>query len=606
MSKRLVALFGAAVIVLAACTPAATTAPTTTGPVGTGPTPTEGGTALDPDQILRAYISDTDPESLTPYHSQDAVSDAVIVNVHRGLLYYDKDLNNVPAAAEALPTVSDGGKTLTFKIRSDAVYSDGSPIVGADFVRAVRQLADPRVANPYASIICPIVGVADVEGVDYGCGSNPTPKDNATIDSLLDKLGVEAPDPSTVVFRLAQPATYFAAITAMWLLVPVKAEWIGPDGLFKEEAFIGQGSGPFIIESWEHGSRITLKPNPKWYGTKPTLTEVDYEIGGPIEEAFTAYERGDLDVVQVTATALIHQIDDDATLKAEAHDTPALGLTYYDFANCNDSAATPANPKCPKGNFGGKAPTANKNFRIALTQAIDKQEFINVTFGGLGLVANSAVMPGIPGYDAEYNPYPFDIAKAQEHLATSLTEMGITDTNGDQAVDATDVGTISMGYNCNAGHLPRVTYLAEHWRLALGFTETQFDITCTDFPTLLKERPNGKYVISRDGWNADFPHPVNQLSELFRCGGGNNSSQSCDPAFDKLMEQAAVEPDPVKSIDLYEQGQRLIVDSAPVIFLRFATTRWMVKPYVDGVVITSSDHENPGDYFLETISLLDH
>jgi ABC-type transport system substrate-binding protein len=612
MTKRIVALLGAAVIVLAACSPAASNPPATQGPGQTGgPQPTQQGGGLDPDQILRAYIASTDPETLTPYHAQDAVSNAVLVNVHRGLLYYDKDLNTVPAAAEALPEASADGKTLTFKIRSDAVYADGSKIVGADFVRAFRQLVDPRVANPYNYIVCPVAGVAEVLGSSFGCGSNPSPDatDNALIDGLLDKVGVTAPDESTVVFNLAQPATYFAAITAMWLLVPVKAEWIGPDGLFTEDAIIGQGSGPFVVDSWEHNSRITLKPNPNWYGeTKPTLTEVDYEIGGPIEEAFTAYERGDLDIVLVTNTALIHQIDDDAALSAEAHDTATLGLTYYDFANCADPSATAANPKCPASTAtkDGKAPTANKEFRIALSQAINKQEFIDVTFGGLGLPADSVVMPGIPGYDPDYHPYPFDVDAANTHMATALTEMGIADNNADGEVSAADAGTLSFGYNCDAGHLPRVTYLAEHWRTALGFTETQFDISCTDFPTLLKERPNGKYMISRDGWNADFPHPVNQLSDLFRCGGGNNNGQSCNPEFDALLDQAAVEPDQNKAIALYVEAQRKLIDGAPAMFLRWGTTRWMVKPYVQDIIITSSDHENPGDYFLETIKLADH
>jgi oligopeptide transport system substrate-binding protein len=123
----------------------------------------------------------------------------------------------------------------------------------------------------------------------------------------------------------------------------------------------------------------------------------------------------------------------------------------------------------------------------------------------------------------------------------------------------------------------------------------------TDFATFLQERHAGKYDVTRNGWGADFPHAHNQLSDLFRCGGGNNEEQYCNPEFDRLIDQAATEPDQAKATELYIQAQRIMLDDAPVIPLRFGTTRTLVKPYVQGVQITPQDHTNPGDNFLETI-----
>ena len=58
----------------------------------------------------------------------------------------------------------------------------------------------------------------------------------------------------------------------------------------------------------------------------------------------------------------------------------------------------------------------NKDFRIALTQAIDKKAFIDATFAAVGEPANSFVMPGIPGYQADLDPYPYDLGGGQgEH-----------------------------------------------------------------------------------------------------------------------------------------------------------------------------------------------
>ena len=600
MTKRLVALFGATVIVLAACTTGTpTTAPGTGGgPVGSGPAPTGATGGLADDQTLRVYLSDTDPATLNPSAAQDSVSIAVLDTIHRPLLYYDADLALVPSLAEALPEITNDGKTLTFTIRDGASYADGDPIVAGDIVRAFQRLLDPRAANPYAYIACDLAGAEALLGADLGCGTGATPTDDAEIEALLEETGVSAPDDTTVVVDLKQPATYFGSIMAMWIAMPQKEEWTS----FAEAADLG-ASGPFMIDSWDHNAQITLVPNPNWYGdVKPTLTTIEMLIGGDPEAALASFEQGDIDLVTVPGTS-IRRVEQDPELEPLIQDLPQQAITYYDYANCQAGE-----DKCPDqtGTANGKTATSNKNFRIALTQAVNKQQFIDLTFGGIGDVANSMVMPGIPGYDPDYNPYPYDPAAAQAAMATALQELGVTDGADDGTdVTAADLGPMRFGYNCNAGHLPRVAFLAEAWRTTLGFAETSFDISCSDFATFLQERPAGAYHISRDGWGADFPHAKNQL-DLLICGGGNNNSQYCNPAFDAAFNEAATITDPAAQEAKYIEAQRIAVDDAPVIWLRFGLTRYLVRPWVSGLTPTSSDHQNIGDVFLETIQILEH
>jgi ABC-type oligopeptide transport system substrate-binding subunit len=601
MTKRLVALFGAAVIVLAACQPGNPTGNPSSGEPGgsTGVSTGTGGGVLADDQTLKLYLSDTDPATMDPQAAQDSVSIAIIDATSRGLLYYDKDLNLVPALAEALPEVSNEGKTLTFKLRAGLKYDNGDPIVAGDFVLAAKRLLDPRLANPYAYIACDLAGAEALLGAGLGCGAGETPTDDTAIEGLLENTGVEAPDDTTVVVNLKQAATYFGSIMAMWVFVPHPASWTA----YAEAADL-VSSGPFKVDTWDHNAEIKLVPNPNWNesaGTKPTLTTVDYLIGGDPEAALASFEQGDLDTVVVPGTS-IRRVFDDPELKPLIQDLPQQAITYYDYANCQAGA-----DKCPAqtGTADGKSATSNKNFRIALTQAVNKQQFIDLTFGGLGQVANGMVMPGIPGYDADYNPYPYDVTAAQTAMATALTELGVTDTNADGEVTAADLGVMKFGYNCNAGHLPRVAFLAEAWRTTLGFAETSFDISCSDFATFLQERPAGKYNISRDGWGADFPHAKNQL-DLLICGGGNNNSQYCNPKFDEAFNAAATIADPDDQTAKYIEAQRIAVDDASVLFLRYGVTRYLVRPWVSGLTPSSSDHQNIGDVFLETIKILKH
>ena len=124
----------------------------------------------------------------------------------------------------------------------------------------------------------------------------------------------------------------------------------------------------------------------------------------------------------------------------QVKDLRPLTIAYYDFATCQ-------NPKkCPPSTTtaNGKTPLQNKNFRIAMTRAIDKKELIKVAYGGIGKLATGSVMPGIPGWPDDYDPYPFDVAAANEAMATALTELGIKDTTGPTTdTDGKDRGATS-------------------------------------------------------------------------------------------------------------------------------------------------------------------
>jgi ABC-type oligopeptide transport system substrate-binding subunit len=298
-------------------------------------------------------------------------------------------------------------------------------------------------------------------------------------------------------------------------------------------------------------------------------------LGDPAA-AQTAYEAGELDVV-LTPSEDIARVKNDPELGKEVKIVPSLSITYYGYNNA-------------------KKPTNNLDFRIALTQSIDKQAFIDTTFGGNGVIANSFIMPGIPGSDETLNPYPFDLNSAKDHMAKALTALGVS--------NAADLGKLPFGFNSGAGHEPRVAFLAEAWSQA--FPGLAFDQQGSEFATFLQQRHAGAYIISRNGWGADYPHASNQLQGLFTCGGGNNDEQYCNKDFDALVAQAAQEPDQDKQIALYKQAQEMLMKDAPMLPLRFAASQFTIRPWVSGLQITPQFSVTPGDQFYETIKILKH
>jgi ABC-type oligopeptide transport system substrate-binding subunit len=271
------------------------------------------------------------------------------------------------------------------------------------------------------------------------------------------------------------------------------------------------------------------------------------------------------------------------------------------------------------------SPSANKNFRAALTQAIDKTELINVTFAGIGVAAYSPTMPGIPDFPtvtAETSPYAFDPAAALASMSTALDELGVGEPDPATVLPADDtcddacqaikarvklLGPLKFGYNCDAGHDQRVLYVAQKWREVLGFSGSQMDIRCTDFGTFRTERRAGNiYDIARNGWGADFPHPDNQNRDLFACGAGNNNSKYCNPAYDDLLNQGAQAATYEEAVPFYHQAEELLVQDAPVFFMRYGEGVRLIQPYVTGIHQTPNDHQNVGDVFYETIEIAAH
>jgi oligopeptide transport system substrate-binding protein len=401
---------------------------------------------------------------------------------------------------------------------------------------------------------------------------------------MLAKLGVAAPDPKTFIVTLAKPATYFLSIVALWITVPVQEKWITSPNATEAANYVS--SGPYILEKWSHANQIVLKPNPNWYGEqKSILTQINMTMTVEPAQSQAAYEAGEL-AMNVTPAADILRVKADPVLGPESRDIPNVTLDYYDYNNGVDPKGLGTLARCadPKA-----CPTMNKNFRIALTRAIDKKALLDATWAGLGQIANSFIQPGIPGHDKDLDPYPYDLTKAKEALALALTELGIP--------DVASLPKLKFGYNTGSDHENRVAFLAEAWRTNLGVQTEQIG---TDFSLLLTQRTAGVYDISRDAWGADFPHASNQLGN-FVCGGGNNNNNWCNKDFDALLDQAATEADQAKQEDLYKQAQKLLIDDAAIIPFRYRVTAYEIKPYLGGLNVTPTDAWLPGDLFYETM-----
>lgn len=572
-------------VILSACSPAAVPATPSAAPPASGggasiapsaggsgvpvtacaapTTPPAGDGTMAAEQTLRLPLGD-EPESLDPTLVSSLRAVEIMRQLTHPLVYFDKDLNAVPGLAESWDTNTDGTE-ITFHLR-EANYSNGERIVAGDFVYSWRRLVDPRVAADYAYVMEDLAGASALLELD----PEALPPD-AEIDTLLEDVGVSAPDDSTFVVQLAQPASYFLSVATLWVTVPIQQAWIEQEGATEAENYVA--SGPFDLESWEHGASLALVRNPEWFGDPAKLERIEFTLMEDEQASLNAYLRDEIDMVGVPS-ADIARICSDPALKDQMLETATAGFEYYGF-DLNDEA----------GFFAKSA-----HLRRAFSMAVDKQTLVDTVRQGAATVAGSAVPPGIPGHQLDVG-LPFDPAQAQQELQMGLTDVGLSDPS---ELD------ITIGYNESDLHQQTVDFLTEQWRNNLGVEVDSEGLEAVAYSERRREDP---FDINRASWTQDYPHANNFLGDVF--GTGNNFMGYSNEEFDALMSEAAAEADPEAQIPLYEQAQELMVEDAPVIFLYWYGGYTLVKPHVHGLVPTTTD-EDPGMMFFNTVSIGEH
>src|SRR5690606_3457775 len=91
-------------------------------------------------------------ETLDPQKSGSVNDRDILIDLFVGLVTPDAAGKPIPGAAESW-TISEDGKTYTFKLREDAAWSDGSPVTADDFVYSWRRLLDPATGAKFASLL---------------------------------------------------------------------------------------------------------------------------------------------------------------------------------------------------------------------------------------------------------------------------------------------------------------------------------------------------------------------------------------------------------------------------------------------------------------------
>jgi oligopeptide transport system substrate-binding protein len=499
-----------------------------------------------------------------------------------GLTTFNEKLETVPGSAESWKFNSDA-TVLTFTLKKDLKYSDGTLLNAKRFEYALQRNIDPTTAGEYASITDEILNApewraADTSAADYNR------------DEWIAKLGVKASHADgsdcadyedaacdTLTLTLSKPAPYFATIMGIWVAYPAKQENIEEGGdLWWNSSKYQVGNGPFILDVVEPFVRQHFVPNPNFAGAGIPTYNLEYRYITDTAVAFEAYKNGELDIVPSAA-------EDLATIEADPN-LNAQHLQYAGACTILIKFGLAAQYTAPDGSTYD-SPFLDKKVREAFALAFDAEGWAKDVDGGLSLATWTWIPPGFPGYSPD-SPLKFDPEAAKAALAASTY-------GGPDALNA-------LGLKLTFGDSPRnrqrSEWLVAKYKEILGVDIALDPIDNTTFTAITKD-PKTFPLLARQGWCADYPDPQNWLSVYWRSDTTFAQRQGyVNKDFDALTAQADVELDPAKRMDLYKQAQDLLLADIPSAFGYNTLNHYLVQPWVKGIQTTPQDSDWPGGF----------
>lgn len=461
------------------------------------------------DTIVMGSIGDA--SNLLPVLASDSSSSDINGLIYNGLVRYDKNFNIEGELAESW-AISDDNRTLTFKLRPDVRWHDGTPFTSADVLFTYQLYVDPNTPTAYAE--------------QY---------------RLVKKA--EAPDPLT--FRVSYEEPLATALISWGVAIMPRHLLEGKDITQSPLSRAPVGTGPYVFKEWSPGEKIVLEANEDYFEGKPYIKRVLYRVIPDQSTMFLELLSGGLDYMGLNPIQFETQTDTPAFRRRfNKYRYPSSGYTYLGY-NLR------------------KALFQDKRVRQAISYAIDKNELIDGVLLGLGQVATGPYKPGSWAYNPAVKTYAYDPERSRALLA----EAGWQDSDGDGILDK-EGKPFSFTIVTNQGNDQRIKS-GEIIQRRLREVGIEVRLRVIEWASFLKEFINpGNFDATILGWTIPpDPDSYNVWHSSKTRPGELNFVQFRHPEVDELLEKGRRTLLQEERKKLYDRFQEILAEEQPYTFL---------------------------------------
>ena len=488
----------------------------------------------------------TDLSSLLPPVSTTAQDARLYENLLLSLLEpgFDCGLTFTPSLATDY-TWADDGLSVTFTMKDDVMWSDGTPVTAHDVALSYELVQDPLVASPYLDWVERMVPGTPVVVDEFTVRFEFTERYDKT--TMLAHAGL---------FRVVQAKSVEGADRAT-----LRGHAATRDPVV---------NGPWDISEWKPGERLTIVPNPAYTGDEPAkLNRVIFKVLPEYATRVLELESGSVDMVQAI------QIEDAERIRVEHPEleivrrgwrsTDFLAWNRFDAADYQEKKAAAGGEEVDWDTVAPHPALSDKEVRKALSLAIDVDKLIDDLLTdrageSVGKRALSTLSPAFCDVQPDIEPLPH----APDEAARMLAERGWVDTDGDGVRDK-DGHELRLRLLTNSGN-PRRAAASVAIQAMLRDVGVAVEIDKLEANTFFSRLRKKDFEVALSGWSvALFPDP----SSIWHSGDRfvYNYPSYANDEVDALLDQYSSEPDPEKGAALLAEIGRLVYEDQPYTFL---------------------------------------
>jgi peptide/nickel transport system substrate-binding protein len=461
-----------------------------------------------------------EPEKIAPFITNDFGSMIVQGPVLEGLVGRNPEtLEFEPTLADSYEISADGLK-FKFHLRPKVCFSDGSPITADDVLFSYNTVTNKEV-------------------------------DAAPLRAYYDKVkGCRKIDDQTVEFEMSEP--YFLAMEFIGGLsiIPEHVYKFAKGEDFNRMGGTLVGSGPYVLQNWDRGKRITMARNEKYWGDRPTYDKIIYLFIGNPQAQLQSFQNGDLDYMGQPIAP-----DPEQYIKMTADPEFMKKSIAYKYS-------TPSELYICLGYNCDRPLFKDKQTRQALTMLIDRKAIISNMLHGFGSEMTGPFTKQSKQNDPTIALIPYDVEGAKKKLAEAGWKAGA---DGVLARDGVKF-EFNLSLRTNVPIRERIaTYIQQQFQQA----GIRVRLTPYESSVLLENLNKREFDAVLAGWGGGgIESDPKQIwsSENIENRGSNHVAFRNKEA-DALIEQARKTLDVPKRMELWHQFERIVYDEQPYTWL---------------------------------------
>ena len=463
-----------------------------------------------------------DPKTFDPQMVEDDNSQAIRYLTGGVLLRVNRVTQEFTPELATSWKVDQQGRRITFQLRHDVTFSDGTPFSSADVAYTMTKLMDPKLhsatADPFRS-------------------SNDVPQ-------------IVTPTADTVSI------TFGASVS-------------GLERLFDQVAILSAHSpkaalGPFTVADYKPGVEVLLSRNPRYWkkdsaGRRlPYLDRIHLQIQGNRDIELVKFRRGEIDLINSLDAEVFEQL---------AHQSPGsvtdAGASLESEMMWFNQASKSPLPAYKQAWF------ASQQFRRAVSEAIHREDIARVVYKGHATPSEGPISPANKLWvNASLKPHPYDVASAMHRLEQDGFH------RRDNVLYDRDNHAVEFSIMTNAGNRSReqMAAMIQQDLKAIGIRVT---VATLDFPSLIERMTQTyQYDACLLGLSNVDLDPSAQMNVWLSSAANHQWNPSeATPAtpweaeIDKLMHAQAAELSAVKRKQLFDRVQQIVWEQEPFFYL---------------------------------------